>query len=56
MNIKTTDEAIYAFRTIAKEEVMQRQLNLIYLRNSYELPAPWIEWLEEYGTNGRKIN
>ena len=23
--------------------------------NSYELPAPWIEWLEEYGTNGRRI-
>ena len=21
---------------------------------SYELPAPWIEWLEEYATNGRK--
>lgn len=20
---------------------------------SYELPSPWIEWLEEYGTNGR---
>ena len=23
--------------------------------NSYELPAPWIEWLEEYGKNGRRI-
>ena len=25
------------------------------LGNSYELPAPWIEWLEEYGKNGRRI-
>lgn len=23
--------------------------------NSYELPAPWIEWLEEYGGNARVI-
>ena len=23
--------------------------------NSYELPEPWIEWLEEYGKNGRRI-
>ena len=23
--------------------------------DSYELPAPWIEWIEEYATNGRVI-
>ena len=23
--------------------------------NSYELPAPWIEWLEEYATNARSV-
>lgn len=23
--------------------------------NSYELPAPWIEWIEEYAKNGRTI-
>lgn len=23
--------------------------------NSYELPAPWSEWLEEYGKNGKRI-
>jgi hypothetical protein len=23
---------------------------------SFELPAPWIEWIEEYGTNGRISN
>lgn len=22
---------------------------------SYELPAPWIEWLEEYSSNGRIV-
>ncbi|SHJ56415.1 hypothetical protein SAMN05444401_3302 [Clostridium amylolyticum] len=21
---------------------------------SYEIPSPWIQWLEEYATNGRK--
>lgn len=24
--------------------------------NSYELPAPWVEWLEEYAKNGRITN
>ncbi len=24
--------------------------------NCYELPAPWIEWLEEYGKNARIVN
>lgn len=24
--------------------------------NSFELPAPWIEWLEEYGGNARIVN
>lgn len=24
--------------------------------NAFELPAPWIEWLEEYGENARIVN
>lgn len=24
--------------------------------NCFELPAPWIEWLEEYGRNARIVN
>ena len=24
--------------------------------NCFELPAPWIEWLEEYGGNARIVN
>lgn len=51
--LRDIDPKDYRLNPFNQGETAPKVTDITTPGNSYELPAPWIEWIEEYGINGR---